>query len=758
MRNGEPAGPVVWVHAGIFCLQWLEEAMISEQRSVCRAVAGVCAALLLAVLAAGRLAAEVRLASVFGDHMVLQREQPLKVWGWAAAGERVQVTVGGGSAAVQAGDDGRWSVELPALEASSVPVKFVVRGTNQIELSDVLVGEVWLCSGQSNMEWTVAISANAAAETAAANYPGIRHIKVPLVASPTVRDGFEGQWQVCSPQTAAGFTACGYYMARRLHQELNVPIGLVNSSWGGTRIEPWTPPVGFQQVPALADISASVTGRTPGTPQYESRLQAHLEATEAWLKVAREGLRSGGQVVPSPSFPAELAPFEGNAAPTVLYNGMIHMLVGFPIRGAIWYQGESNHTEGLLYLEKMKALVGGWRALWGREFPFYYVQIAPFNYGSQDPTVLAQFWEAQALAQQAIPKTGMVVINDIATLNDIHPPNKQDVGQRLALWALKNDYGRADLVAAGPEAERLEAAGAVLKVHFRNAAGGLKSRDGKPLTHFEVIGPGSGGFHAAEAVLEGDSTVVLRSDKVLQPTAVRFAWHLLAEPNLSGGTGLPAGAFRLGEVPSFLSGLPVQSEYRLVFDYDLGKLGAAPAPVADHSAEVGAFDRVAYLLELTAGSGKSQNVFVSLDAFTKDAKQLGIPTFASGAIFQQAVTGLEIFTDVPGLQSGRGIAKGQLEFWPHNYAAENAAGVVGAAGEVYDAGDGMVPPEDGYGSMQLHNLEAGQTVFALNHWRAGDRADLGIGNSSGDTKDWTFAANAGSWSSKRLRVYVRERK
>ena len=721
---------------------------------------GWLAALLLAVagLSAEQLSAEVRLASVFGDHMVLQREQPLKVWGWASPGERVQVTVAGGTAAAEAGADGRWSVQLPALKAAATPVKFLVQGTNQIELNDVLVGEVWLCSGQSNMEWTVAISANAEAEIAAAKYPGIRHIKVPLVASPTVRDSFDSQWQVCSPQTVAGFTACGYYMARRLHQELNVPIGLVNSSWGGTRIEPWTPPVGFQQVPALADISQSVIGRTPGTPQYETRLRAYLEATETWLKGAREGLQAGAQVSPSPAFPAELAPFEGNAAPTVLYNGMIHMLAGFPIRGAIWYQGESNHSEGMLYLEKMKALVGGWRALWGREFPFYYVQIAPFNYGSQDPTVLAQFWEAQAAAQQAIPKSGMVVINDIAKLNDIHPPNKQDVGQRLALWALKHDYGREQLVAAGPEAERLEVAGGVLKVHFRNAAGGLKSRDGKPLSHFEVIGPGSGGFHAAEAVIEGASTVVLRSDKVAQPTAMRFAWHLLAEPNLSGGTGLPTGAFRLGEVPSFLSGLPVQGEYRLVYDYNLAQLGAQPTPAVDHSGDVGAFDRVAYLLELTEGSGKSQNVFVSLDAFTKDASKLGIPTHASGAVFQQAATGLEIFTDVPGLQAGRGIQKGQLEFWPHNYAAENAAGVAGATGDVYDAGDGMVPPEDGYGSMQLHNLEAGQTVFAVNNWRAGDRADIGIGNSPGNTKDWTFTGNAGGWTSKRLRVYVREQK
>jgi sialate O-acetylesterase len=167
---------------------------------------------------------------------------------------------------------------------------------------------------------------------------------------------------------------------------------------------------------------------------------------------------------------------------------------------------------------------------------------------------------------------------------------------------------------------------------------------------------------------------------------------------------------------------------------------------------------VAYLLELTEGSGKVQNVFVSLDAFTKDAKKLGIPTHASGAVFQQAATGLEIFTDVPGLQPGRGIQKGQLEFWPHNYATENAAGVAGATGDVYDAGDGMVPPEDGYGSMQLHNLEAGQTIFALNNWRAGDRADIGIGNSPGNTKDWTFTGNAGGWISKRLRVYVRERK
>ncbi|MFM7037339.1 MAG: sialate O-acetylesterase [Planctomycetaceae bacterium] len=702
------------------------------------------------------LSADVRLADIFTDNMVLQREQPLRIRGTAAAGEQVTVILNQSQAVTKASDSGHWEVSLPAQSASGTPVRFEVQATNRLVLQNVLIGEVWLCSGQSNMEWTVAISADAAAEIAAATDDQIRHIKIPLVAATTPQDRFNSAWQVCSPRTAGSFTACGYYMARRLRQELKVPVGLVNSSWGGTRIEPWTPPLGFQQVPALQNLSNSIIGRTPGTPQWNQRLQAHIDDLDRWLATARQAAQRSEPVAPSPAFPAELTPFSGNQDPTMLYNAMIHPLVGFPIRGAIWYQGESNHTEGLLYLEKMKALIGGWRALWNREFPFYYVQIAPFRYGSEDPTLLARFWEAQAQAR-SIPRTGMVVINDIATINDIHPPNKQDVGKRLAGLALKYDYGQPELVAESPEPDQLKLEQGKLRITFRNTGGGLKTRDGKAPSHFEITGPGSGGFQPADAVIDGDS-ITLSSPKVAAPSAWRFAWHMLAEPNLCGGTGLPVSAARGGEIPTFLNTLPVAAEYKLVYDLDLSKLSAEIRYDVDHSSEVGAFDRIAWLLELTSESGAQQNVFVSMDAFTKDVKKIAVPTVASGAVFQQAAANVDIFTDVQGLAAGKGLQACNIEFWPNNYAAANPAAIPEASDTVYDGGDEMVEPLEGYGSMQVHNHAAGQTVFAINNWRAGAAADIGIGNSPGDTRDWTFSGSSRGWQSKRLRVFVRPQK
>ena len=438
----------------------------------------------------------------------------------------------------------------------------------------------------------------------------------------------------------------------------------------------------------------------------------------------------------------------------MLYNGMIHALVGFPIRGALWYQGESNHDEGMLYFEKKKALINGWRELWGQgDFSFYFVQIAPFRYGDRDQTTLAKFWEAQT-AVQSLPKTGMVVINDIATVNDIHPPNKQDVGYRLALLALKNDYGKKDLVANSPEFQSLETSGGSLKVRFKNAGGGLKTRDGKAPNNFEVVGAGSGGFQPANATIDGD-TVTLVSDKVQSPVAFRFAWNMLAEPNLCGGTGLPVGACRGGELPSFFNSIPNAKEYKLVYELDLSKLSKNIKYDIDNSDSVPQFDRIGYLVELTTANGEERNIFVSVDAFTEDAKKIGFPTAASKARFQMPLQGMDVFSNVGGIKTGTKIGTGNIEFWPDNYGMKNGAKVVGASETFYDFGDETAPPVDGYGSMQIHNYAAGETLFAINNWQAADRADIGIGNSASESRDWTFAANAGTYATKRLRVYVR---
>ena len=302
----------------------------------------------IALTLAGKSArAEVRLPGFFGDHMVFQQQSKIKVWGWADAGETVSVSIGDESVRVDANNQGEWQMELGARPASKTPLKLIVQASNKVEINDVLIGEVWLCSGQSNMEWPVMRSSNPEQEIAAGKYPLIRHVKFRHRKSLTPTRDIVGEWEVCSPETVDGFSGVAYFFARQLQQELDVPIGLINSSWGGTRVEPWTPPVGFSQVEELSDIHQQIVNETK---------------------------------------------FESHQDPTMLYNAMIHPIVGYPIRGAIWYQGESNHNEGMLYFHKKRALIQGWRQLWDQgDFPFYFVQIAPFQYGDEDPKILPRF-------------------------------------------------------------------------------------------------------------------------------------------------------------------------------------------------------------------------------------------------------------------------------------------------------------------------------------------------------------------------------
>ncbi len=447
------------------------------------------------------LHAELKLPTVIGDNMVLQRERPLPVWGWESPGTSVSVSLGNSRATTTAGADGRWRVELPA-QAAGGPHTLTIAASTTRQLENILIGEVWVCSGQSNMAWTVAASANPDQEIAAGDYPRIRHIKIANTPAETPQEDVpSGGWQVCSPETVAQFSAVGYYFGRRLHQQLDVPIGLIGSNWGGTRIEPWTPSAGFRHVPALQEIAD------------------HLE-----------------------QYPRRTA--EGRVhhqSPLALYNGMIHPLLPYAVRGAIWYQGESNRGEGLLYHEKMKALIHGWRTVWNDpEMPFYYVQLAPFRYGG-DPTALPGIWEAQRKTL-LVPHTGMAVTVDIGDLDDIHPANKQDVGKRLALWALAQTYGRDDLVYSGPLFRSLEIQGSDAIISFDHVGSGLVSRDEQPLTWFTIAGEDRE-FVPAEARIVGE-TVVVSAASVAEPVAVRFGWHQEAEPNLSNREGLPASPFR----------------------------------------------------------------------------------------------------------------------------------------------------------------------------------------------------------------------
>lgn len=499
--------------------------------------AGMKLALLIATLlpAATPASADVTLPSVFGSHMVMQRDVELPVWGWADPAETVVITLAGVSAATTADEKGNWMLRLPGMEAGG-PHEMTVRGNNLIRLEDILIGDVWICSGQSNMEWPVNRVNDAEREVAAADYPQIRLLHVPRRPSGQPGEDVDAAWRVCTPDTIGGFSAVAYFFGRELHDEVGVPIGLVNTSWGGTRIEPWTPAEGFAAVAETRPIVAQIR---EADERYREGVRKSLADMEAWIAGTRAALASGERITPIPLPDAH--PLESRARPTGLYNGMVHPLVPYAIRGAIWYQGEANREDGLAYAAKMRALIAGWRAVWKQgDFPFYFVQLAPFRYGG-DPLLLPVIWEAQT-ATLSVPNTGMAVVNDIANLRDIHPRNKQDVGRRLALWALAGTYHHDDVVPSGPLYKSMTVEGNRIRVRFNHTGSGLAWRDGQALTWFEIAGA-DGSYVKANAAIDRD-TVMVWSDEVRKPVAVRFAWHQEAEPNLMNKEGLPAGPFR----------------------------------------------------------------------------------------------------------------------------------------------------------------------------------------------------------------------
>jgi sialate O-acetylesterase len=706
------------------------------------------------------VSAAVRLPQVFSDHMVLQRGQPVNVWGWAAPGEVVSVELNGRVEKTTALPGGEWKVALPAMPAGG-PFQLVVRASNQVVFQDVMIGEVWLCSGQSNMEMGIAKCDGAETAIAAATLPELRLLMVPNRWTPLAQTNIDATWKVCTPASVkeggwGGFSACAFYFGRKLHEDLQVPIGLIDATWGGTRIESWTPPEGFAAVPALRDEYEKVLLADPTTPTHQQRLEEFLHTSERWIAEARQALRQRVVGPTMPTYPPELLPPHDLQQATALFNGMIHPLCPFTLAGAIWYQGESNLNDGAKYTDRMRALIRGWRQRWGQgDFPFNFVQIAPYLYNNH-PEAEAELWEAQAAATSE-PQTGMVVINDIGNLHDIHPTDKKTVGERLARIALAQTYGQTQLEFSGPTFRALQVENGRLRVLFDHADG-LTSRDGKPLTWFEVIDADRGGFVPADAKIEGKS-VVLSAAAAPRPVAMRFAWDMRAEPNLVNAAGLPAGAFRAGQVPerdTLEMHVPEARDYELVYDLDLNQLGRQLRYAVDRSATIRKpFDRIAYFLELQPKQGRAEFVYVSVKAFTSDLKKIGVPTAASGARFQQNVEEMNVFSDVKRVVTGTGLTGGNIEFWSSNYAPDNAAQVPGASSQAYDFGDAPADGAEGYGSMQIHNHQERQTIFALNHWSEGPNADVGIGNQGSGHPDWTFARNAGNYSAKRLRVLVR---
>ena len=489
------------------------------------------------LLSSGPLLAAVQLASPFTDHMVLQRELPVPVWGTAAPGENITVTFAGRASTVQAGATGAWRVDLAPLPASAESRDFIVTGSATpapLQLHDVLVGEVWLASGQSNMDFTVAKTPryyfagviNEAAEVAAANYPQIRMFTGEPIRSYEPKPRVPGSWRVCTPRTVREFSAIGYFFARDLQQALHVPVGIVTLAYGASCAQAWIRRETIAADPLLK----------PLLDEFDAKVRVYIPPDAAgfadWQKTADQATAAGRKPPPRP----HPDPVQDQHNPTVLFNGLVAPMVPYAIRGVLWYQGESITPPRELFPHWNETLINDWRRLWGRELPFYFCQLAALGGKGDLPQVRA--WQAEALR---LPATGMAVTIDVGDEKDVHPHNKAPVGDRLARIALAQVYGRT-LEFSGPVFSSLTVRGGTAQIAFTHVGGGLVARDG-PLKTFELAGA-DGQFVSAEAVIDGE-TVTVQSAAIPTPMAVRYAWsNYPTGCNLANAAGLPAAPFQ----------------------------------------------------------------------------------------------------------------------------------------------------------------------------------------------------------------------
>lgn len=459
------------------------------------------------------VAAQVVLPRVICNNMVLQRGKPVTIWGTAAAGERVTVSFAGQSKTTVAANNGQWQVKLAPMKASAEPRNMVITGSNRIELENILVGEVWLCSGQSNMEYPLdrhlkKYSGPKKGEDLAAlalkgeKNPLIRFLYVErkLETGSLPTDG----WKDCNDTTLRYVSAAGYFFAKELAEKLHVPVGIISTSWGGTRVEQWTPPAAYEHSPLFRDTVAG-----------------------------KKDFKIDGMV------------------PGKMFEGMVRPIIPYTLKGFIWYQGESNLMvhDTTTFAAKTQLMLDTWRGLWAdKDLSFHFVQIAPYYYSKRKDKLkhgsdlLPYYWEAQARGMQ-FPKSGMVVTTDLVdNPGDIHPGYKWEVGRRLSLWALAGDYGMKKIVYSGPIYNGMKVKNNSIELSFIHTGSGLASSDGQPLNWFSIAGPDKK-FVAAKAEIKGGK-VIVSSPQVPNPVAVRFAWDEIAMPNFINKEKLPASPFR----------------------------------------------------------------------------------------------------------------------------------------------------------------------------------------------------------------------
>lgn len=478
--------------------------------------------------------AQVKLPALVGDNMVLQQNTKVNLWGWASPNEKITIQLGWQTAPVEitASPDGIWKTAVNTPQGSEKKYNITIEATNKINLQNILIGEVWICSGQSNMyfpvgkeekTWKTGV-VNYEEEIKNATYPNIRIFTVLTKASPKPLDDVTGSWAACSPSSVKTFSAVAYFFGRDLYQKLDVPIGLISTSWGGTKAEAWTSQTVLEENPDFLSILET-------DAKNEKLHQEKLESYYANLK--KERIVNNNDLSKSE---LKKPKKEENKTSYVLYNAMLHPLINYTMKGVIWYQGESNAEQAYLYRSLFPAMVKNWRNDWNQgDFPFYYVQITPHR--SQNPDIR----EAQLLSLKNIPNSGMVVTTDVGNATNIHPIDKQTVGHRLALIARAKTYNEGNLVYSGPIYNQMKIKKDRIQLFFDYADSGLV-KNGEVLKEFEIAGEDKV-FYSADAKIDGKS-VVVSSAKVKKPVAVRFAWKAIPEPNLFNKENLPASPFR----------------------------------------------------------------------------------------------------------------------------------------------------------------------------------------------------------------------
>jgi sialate O-acetylesterase len=498
----------------------------------------------LVLCTASSALADVRMPAIFGSQMVLQRDMAVPVWGWADAGEEVTVTFQSQTKSTKADSDGKWSVKLDALTVG-LPASLVVKGKNQLTFDDVLVGDVWVCSGQSNMEWSIKVGLDPDLESLASKNNKLRLFHLQKAASTKPKTDCIGKWAVSGPGTVNDFSAVAYFFGRQLQETTDVPIGLINTSWGGTRAEAWTSAEGMA---SRGEFKPIIESWEKVEADYSKNKAAYEQAMEKWKKESKEATSAGKKPAAQPA-----APMDPETTPhrqTNLYNAMIAPIVPYGIKGAIWYQGESNAGRAEQYRTLMAALIKSWRDAWKQgNFPFYQVQLANFKGKTDQPVESdwAELREAQVISSEAAAPGGVACIIDIGAAKDIHPKDKQNVGKRLARLALVDLYGLAGTVTrSGPTYRSMDIKDGKIVLHFDNLGeGGLKgliSYYGEPLSGFAIAGDDKK-FVWGDAKIEGD-TVVVSSKDVPNPVAVRYNWADNPSGNLYNKAYLPAYPFR----------------------------------------------------------------------------------------------------------------------------------------------------------------------------------------------------------------------